>query len=145
MATTQMTAIKCQKLVANVSRTGLMTHFPSGAQGCGCQGAYSRKRGNKTRETPTSSCDECAAMEDASGWPSLRLSHSPGQERNGNQCFKEPQCRLLVILLVVSSLRISEYSRSTIRRIKPSGGDFMFSRANQSKLGLLLLLPGGPR
>src|SRR5437660_7627621 len=65
IATTQMTAIKCQNLVANVSRTGLMTHFPSGAQCCGCQGAYSRRRGNKTRETPTSSCDECAAMEDA--------------------------------------------------------------------------------
>src|SRR3979490_1974348 len=63
IATTQMIAIKCRNLVANVSRTGLMTHFPSGAQCCGCQGAYSRKRGNKTRETPTSSCHECAAME----------------------------------------------------------------------------------
>src|SRR5258707_7736001 len=90
IATTQMTAIKCQKLVANVSRTGLMTHFPSGAQGCGCQGAYSRKRGNKTRETPTPSCDECAAMEDASRWPSLKLSHSQGQERNGNRCLRVP-------------------------------------------------------
>src|SRR5580704_5907342 len=58
IATTQMAAIRCQNLVANVSRTGLMTHFPSGAQCCGCQGAYSMKRGNKTRETPTSGCDE---------------------------------------------------------------------------------------
>src|SRR5271156_1584438 len=79
IATMQMTAITCQNLVANVSRTGLMTHFPSGAQRCGCQGAYSRKSGNKTRETPTSSCDECAA-------------HSQGHERNGNRCFKEPHC-----------------------------------------------------
>src|SRR5438874_4600470 len=29
IATTQMTAIKRQNLVANVSRNGLMTHFPS--------------------------------------------------------------------------------------------------------------------
>ena len=50
--------------------------------------------------------------------------------------FKGPRCRLLVILLVVSSLRLSEYSRSTRRRIKPSGRDFLFSRASQSKLGL---------
>src|SRR3979411_774638 len=77
IATTQMTAIKCQNLVANVSRTGLMTHFPPGAQRYGCQGAYYRKRGNKTRETPTSSCNECAA-------------HPQGHERNGNRCFKEP-------------------------------------------------------
>src|SRR3979490_48188 len=96
IATMQTTAIKCPNLAVNVSRTGLMTHFPSGAQCCGCQGAYSRKRGNKTRETPTSSCDECAA-------------HSQGHERNGNRCFKESHCRLLVILLVASSLRISEY------------------------------------
>jgi hypothetical protein len=50
---------------------------------------------------------------------------------------EEPKSRLLVILLVGSSLRISEYSRSTRRRIKPSGRDFLFSRANQSKLVLV--------
>src|SRR3981189_2868874 len=116
-----MTAIKCQNLVANVSRTGLMTHFPSGAQCCGCQGAYSRKRGNKTRETPTSSCDECAA-------------HSQGHKRNGNRCCKESRCRLLVVLLVVSSLRISEYSRSTRRRIKPSGRDFLFFKGQSIQI-----------
>jgi hypothetical protein len=82
------------------------------------------------------------AAEPASRWPNLRVSHSQGQERNGNRCFREPSCRLLVILLIVSSLRISEYSRSTRRRIKPSGRDFLFSRANQSKLGLFAVTHG---
>src|SRR5205809_5482166 len=47
IATTQMTVIKCQNLVANVSRTGLMTHFPSDRNVAGVREAIPGKEQTK--------------------------------------------------------------------------------------------------
>jgi hypothetical protein len=135
----QMIAIKCQNLVANVSRTGLMTHFLRERKITVVREPIPGKE-----ETKLGKPLRLHAM-NAQQWstPLVDPVRDSRIHRDGSgmePMFTEPHCRLLVILLVVSSLRISEYSQSTRRRIKPSGRDFLFSRKNQSKLGLLLLL-----
>jgi hypothetical protein len=54
--------------------------------------------------------------------------------------FEEPNCRLLVILLVASSLGIPEYSRSTRRRSNQAVEISCFQGPINPNQGFLLLL-----